>query len=670
VIGQAKEGGWSSFVVLLSWTVLTRISQWIECSPSLCCAACGGVAALLIDCLGFIDALGPLLTCHCLEITDPAAMNELLSNLISTNRDTRNGAVADLVDYCSYTSSLKALLPWEHRIADACEDLLDPGARGDVERHELAFCMSRMACVRVTNQAEWDEATLQSCLRNFSDAEVVEKRMKLRAVRLFIVANKDKVALVEDAGWVTAALECEAECYDDAVLLLDALQSLASLPALVMGAAGAEAMLMQVISRAGERERCAALRVCSHVLSSLEPGMRGAAPPLEARDVWLNKLYRADIVEAVVACIERFTTRALVGSAVRTLTFLSKHSIFLRGFRDYVLMRTIVSQVLAKGQALRDIFIFFRQVLTFNEVADAFSSSDGPLACVRLLANGNPQGGTSKDVLSLLYIWLEHATSPDAAILFTRIDGPKECLAFLEKADLEKAQGALDVLIAWCDKRPNRDLAGQQGMDWSPLVRFLAVGHRATVEKASALILWNWYFPGQDDGAGSAVLQKVVEHKEGLPLLFYYFGDSHLIRRHLRDAVWGIDGLTPILGKDLVALCGAHGVTRLGIGLARSDEPDVVVAPAIYCLGILASNNTNVMSLVVNNKIFGAIVRRLDAQVISDDPVCADLMLKTMVTLLEAAGRQGIKVSRLMGGAEIPALKMLLKVSLSQHPPH
>jgi hypothetical protein len=103
----------------------------------------------------------------------------------------------------------------------------------------------------------------------------------LRAVRMFAVTNKDKVAIMEETGWLSAAVECGEGCYDHAVLLLDALEGLASLPRLVMGAAGTEAMLTRVLTSSGEREQCAALRLASRVLS-LEPGMRGGALALEA----------------------------------------------------------------------------------------------------------------------------------------------------------------------------------------------------------------------------------------------------------------------------------------------------------------------------------------------------------------------------------------------------
>jgi hypothetical protein len=598
-------------------------------------------------------------------MASPAAILNLISNSKSENVDTRNEVVARFVEYCSNDSRLNALLQLDDGIVDVCEDFLNTGAIGDAERRALARCLCRMACLSVMYQAEWDQETLQSCLKFYSNADIVEKRMMLRAVRLFALTNNVGVALVEETGWVSAALTCEEDCYDHAVMLLDALESLASLPGVVMGAAGAEFMLTHVISSAGERERCAALRVASRVLSSVDPAMGRAACAHEARDLWLKKLHKAKIVQAVVACMEHFTTAATVQCAVRTLTELSKHKIFFKALRSSDAMGCIISQVLAKRQALRDTFVLLGRALTHTKGADAFSCNGGPSTCLDLLGSDNVEGVVSKYVLALLCIWLQHATSPDAAILFTHIDGPTKCLGFLEKADQEEARGVLTVLIRWCDNRRDCDLANQQGVDWSPLVRILAVQDQVMVERASALILWNHCLPNQEDVVGSVMIKKLIEHR-ALPSLLLWFADSTLVRRHLGYAVRGLRGLIPLLKKDSVALHAAHDVTNRLLELAKGKCPD---APTLYCLGVLSSCGAAVMQLLVMRDVFGTIVRCIDARVMRGDPLHADLLLGTLVTLLENAHRQGVKVSCLVGPEGTPAIKTLLKVSLTEHLP-
>jgi hypothetical protein len=599
-------------------------------------------------------------------VREQATLTEIIEQLISADPETRNTAAARLLDCSSTEEGLDALLGLA--FDKQCDELIH--TVGDAERHSVATCMSRMGCYLVMGKAQLDKETLDACLEEYQNANIGVKLGMLRAIGLFAVANKDKVALLEETNWVALALSCEKDCHGPAMVFLDSLDSLGSLPDLFMRAAGTEGMLVNAMRGFWDTERLAALRLTSRLMSSLEQGVSSATSAHGVSHVWLSKLRKVRIVEAVVACIKRCTTVASLQYAVRTLTELSKHKVFVEDVRGAEVIR-IILDVLGKGRAIKEILVLLCRILRFNRVADKFTSTIGPQLCLNLLAEGNLQGDLSRDILSVFRVWLHYATSSVAANTFAGVKGPKVCIAMLDKANLQEAQEILALLVSWFERYSDHELVENQRLDWSPVVRFLGVQDLGIVAEACALILWDRSKPTSHEGKIDSVINKLVENNAiRVDVLLYAFAASPLVDRHIEYALLGIKRLIRKLGEDDVALfCGDSVMYRL-LGLANSDMP-VRAALSLSCLGLLASYRTDVMRLVVMTDIFGVGVRHLQAQQMRDGYFYAyviPLILGMMNALLMNADRHNIPVYYL-AGAGIPTMKALFKVSLSARSP-
>jgi hypothetical protein len=97
--------------------------------------------------------------------------------------------------------------------------------------------------------------------------------------------------LVEEAGWVVVALSCKQSLYSPAVLLLNALKGLGSLPGLIVRNPGTSTMLHHVISDPKETGHLAGIHVASHVIAALQQGVADTAVSAAAVTAWLTKLH-------------------------------------------------------------------------------------------------------------------------------------------------------------------------------------------------------------------------------------------------------------------------------------------------------------------------------------------------------------------------------------------
>jgi hypothetical protein len=279
---------------------------------------------------------------------------------------------------------------------------------------------------------------------------------------------------------------------------------------------------------------------------------------------------------------------------VRTLTELSKHKVFVEDVRGAEVIR-IILDVLGKGRAIKEILVLLCRILPFNKAADEFTCTNGPQLCLNLLADGNLQGDLSRDILSIFHVWLNYATSSVAANTFTCVKGPKVCIAMLDKAYLQEAQDILALLVSWFERYSDHELVENQGLDWSPNVRFLGVQDLGIFKEAGALILWDRSNPTSREGKIDSVINKLVENNAiRVTALLYAFVESPLVDRHIEYALLGIKHLIRKLGKDAVALrCGDSVMNRL-LGLANSEMPGRV-ALSLSCLGLLASYSITVV---------------------------------------------------------------------------
>ncbi len=132
---------------------------------------------------------------------------------------------------------------------------------------------------------------------------------------------------------------------------------------------------------------------------------------------------------------------------------------------------------------------------------------------------------------------------PHGGNLFPAMDGPNQCPQLLEKACLEYAQGVLAILVSWLAKHTKHELASEQELGWSPLVRF--VGERllecsrdprlVCVEQACALILWDHSTSRHQEGKVGTVITE-LNIQNAIPTILSSFAKSPLVGRRVQRA--------------------------------------------------------------------------------------------------------------------------------------
>jgi hypothetical protein len=127
-------------------------------------------------------------------ISEQVTLTEIIKQLIYADARARNTAAARLLDCSSTKKGLDALLGLA--FDQQCDELIH--TVGNAERHSIATCRSRMGCYKVMGKAELDDETLKACLEEYQNADIGVKRGMFTAISLFAVANKDKVALLEE----------------------------------------------------------------------------------------------------------------------------------------------------------------------------------------------------------------------------------------------------------------------------------------------------------------------------------------------------------------------------------------------------------------------------------------------------------------------------------------
>jgi hypothetical protein len=365
-------------------------------------------------------------------------IEQSLKDLASEDEETRQRARASLLNYCTEENTINVL---QQNFYRTLEGFLEGG-----ERQVAAVCMSRVACFRLTKKAEWDMGTLIARCTEFADAKMDVKKKTLLAVRLYLIAYPDKVALVKGAGWLKTAISSFKE-YPDvrsaAILLLDAVRTYAGLPPMLVKKPTTATALADGICAGQDPECQAAMCLALQMMQYVEGTSASAA------DTWLATFQKRRIVNTLLTRITTGCTDALFETAARSLADLSQNAVCLeemrqfKGSGDKKVLGILVAKASA-GQHYHDSILgIFRRILTFEDVAAAFIAPGGP-----------------------------------------GLAGAKVCLAALEGADLGEAIRILRVLKAW--SKENLQLS--QVLEWSPLVGFLSAENPCVVDRTCDVV--------------------------------------------------------------------------------------------------------------------------------------------------------------------------------------
>jgi hypothetical protein len=390
-----------------------------------------------------------------------------------------------------------------------CENMVDDVSDS---RKDIVFtCLSRIACRQFTEntgkKSAWDEGTLTTHLAALSTSQRTREKEKknlkiLKAMRWFVLCGNSVQfeggplsphQIAEKLGWVGIALSCETSNCGPAILMLDALADLPSLPgAMIKETDESVAVLKHVISSGSELEKVAGMCVASRVITSLAQG--GADVPLSpGADNWLRKLREAGIVREVVDCTKDCRRRTFVEAAVCTLKDLSWYGMFLEDFAADEVMRVLVDNILTVELYHTSVCVLLRRVLTLQTAADAFTTRKGYSACLKILTDAGVGHDVFKELASVLLVWLNHAASPDVVVAFTSKHGFTRCLSLLLGRELEEAKPILALLVAWCAVGEDtvRALKNPYGpVDLTILVELLTKKDQVVVEGACTLVSW------------------------------------------------------------------------------------------------------------------------------------------------------------------------------------
>jgi hypothetical protein len=530
-----------------------------------------------------------------------------LADLTSDDDKTRQSAKMSLLEHSISEAGIAALRE------KTCYKALQGLGQGK-ERQVAFICMSRIACHMVTGKVDWEEGSLTEWQGKFTTVSIDTKEELLKAVRLFVLAYQDKVALVVGSGWLDTAFTCSQDSYEGAVLLLDALHSHESLPELVVRAGKTATMLSHIINKGREPTRLAALRVASRVALSLGQGTSGAAPSEAAE--WLTKLHNAHIVKALLGCLNGGFSEAVVDSAAGMLTQLGKHQQLVKEVGTKGVLRSVMAKVSSKKPCPETLFVLLAQILTLEDVAIAFVS----------------------------------------------MDGPATCLAGLVKADHGAAKGILGALLACSDRIP--DPLFRANLDWRQLVKFLTAEDRDLIRLACVLLSLALSLQTKDRSA--ALVKRLIQQDAVTPLL------SILSRpeANARNAVQAFQCLLVygreqqlVNDRDSAAVfvrsgCISRVLMELNNGCSRRT-----FAAAAYCLEFAVRFAEGVADDLVLKDVVGKLVARVGREMQNyRQDALIEMTLSAVRLILEKADDDVIS-GFIRDAAGSTAVKILFQVS-------
>ncbi len=480
---------------------------------------------------------------------EPAEIDRAITSFMYGNKLVYDPAWAFLLECSKGDRGLTVLTG--KGFYQTCKHIVDD--LSDARRDTVISCLSRIVCWQFAGKINWDETTLEEHLRSLSTTmNATEKRKKdakiLEAIRLFVLCEGTilfggkEVApsqIAEKLSWVGVALSSEASTYGPAILMLDALEDLPSLPRIMIEhTAKSVAVLQYVISGGSEPEKVAGMRVASRVITSLTEG--GEHVPLSPEaDNWLTKLREGTIVEEVVDCIKDWKLDTSVETAVRILKDLSSHKRFREDFAGEEVMRVLVNKVLKVELHHTSVSALLRRVLNLRKVANAFTVMKGYSRCLKILAHAGVADAVVRDMVSVLWVWLHRTTSPKAVDASAFNFGLTRCLTVLDGCQLEDARLILALLVAWSAKSTRKALQEPEGpVDLAVLVRFLTAPDKEVVRHACIFVSWALHsdyicWEGLAQGLGGEAIDALLGYFVESLLATNYATTTLITLRHL-----------------------------------------------------------------------------------------------------------------------------------------
>jgi hypothetical protein len=597
-----------------------------------------------------------------------------IRGLSSDDDETRKLAIGSLLEHSKTKPGMQALI--DAGALEIFEDLMESGQRGLV-----ANCMSRICRFVATGQVdEWDLEGLRTYSHKFQALKEGNcKAALLKAIQYFAIAHSDKASLVVKAGWVDVTIKCKKELYGPAILLLDALGGLASLAGAIVKATGTEDIFKHVISKGEEREQSAGLHLACCVVSSLKQGGKKNSLSSDATAAWLTKLHTKGIIPTIVGCVSQSATRTSVERAVRLLAELSNHEIFLADLGTESVLRVLLHHELAMACFEVSLGALLHTLLAnnglANRAADAFTSSGGCKACLRLLGTAAVSDAVARHVTSVLSLWLKHAKGPAAANAFTNHGGLHTCLSLLDKASLvidehnlvldkesmQAVKGVLSLLQAWSDRSTNAGRAFGQRPGLSSLLTLLTGRDRAIADPVCVLVSWALHFEPRDR-----------------PSLATRLGDDaikallHFLARCPKDAKYAMGAYERLIKAVVFDETSASSFSAdnvldrfLGVLKGKQSFNDMLV-PGASCVEVLATYKRGVAVQLLTKGFPGLLVNRLVAEngTENDSQKDRQIMAAVNAILLWAADSETAQC------LDIGAVLTLLKVNVPPHPRH